>query len=175
MRFPVAEAVQLLEARGALGRHRRDQFAKVIDYVRGELGRDVPADLADFYAERVDSVGDFQAIYPVWNDWGGWRQVAGQLTCLLQVDAIPIFWDGCGSLFGLDLSSGAETPAVYLFDKDDLYAKPRWAAGSSLGTFLLLLADHDRSYAEHWPTGWELKIDPDLDRCPRARAIWNAG
>jgi hypothetical protein len=41
--------------------------------------------------------------------------------------------------------------------------------------FLLLLADHDRSYDENWPQRWELKVDPDIERCPRAPAIWNAG
>jgi len=26
---------------------------------------------------------------------------------------------------------------------------------------------------ENWPAKWELTIDPDLERCPRAPAIWN--
>jgi hypothetical protein len=26
-----------------------------------------------------------------------------------------------------------------------------------------------------WPPMWELKIDPDLERRPRAPAIWDAG
>ena len=64
---------------------------------------------------------------------------------------------------------------MYFFDACDLYATPQWAAGSSLGAFLLLLADHDRSYDEKWPKKWELRIDPDIDKCPRARAIWAAG
>ena len=50
--------------------------------------------------------------------------------------------------------------------------KPEFAAGSSLGAFLLLLAEEDRAYDERWPTGWQLKIDPDLYRCSRARAVW---
>jgi hypothetical protein len=87
---------------------------------------------------------------------------------------VPIFFDGCGSLFGLDLASGDTTPAVYFFDHADEFAKPRWAAGSSLGAFLLLAADHDQAYEENWPERWQLAIDPDLDKCPRAPAIWNA-
>jgi hypothetical protein len=73
------------------------------------------------------------------------------------------------------LTPGIERPAVYFFDKEDSFEKPAWAAGSSLGVFLLLLADHDRSYDENWPQRWELKVDPDIERCPRAPAIWNAG
>jgi hypothetical protein len=51
----------------------------------------------------------------------------------------------------------------------------QWAAGSSLGAFLLLLADGDRAHREAWPPKWELAIDPDLEKCLRAPAIWNAG
>jgi hypothetical protein len=94
-------------------------------------------------------------------------------TALLHVQAVPIFFDGCGSLYGLDLSSGDLTPAVYFFDHEDEFSKPHWAAGSSLGAFLLLLADHDRAYRENWSERWQLAIDPDLDNCPRAPAIWN--
>jgi hypothetical protein len=64
---------------------------------------------------------------------------------------------------------------VYFFDHQDEYERPRWAAGSSLGAFLLLYADHDRAYAEDRPDGWELEIDPDIDKCPRAPAIWEVG
>jgi hypothetical protein len=60
-------------------------------------------------------------------------------------------------------------------DHERSYEKPEWAAGSSLGAFLLLLADSDRSYAEHWQPRWELTIDPDIEKCPRAPSIWNAG
>jgi len=66
-------------------------------------------------------------------------------------------------------------PAVYFFDHEDSYERPHWAAGSSLGAFLLLLADGDRAHAEAWPQKWELSIDPDIEKCPRAPAIWAAG
>jgi hypothetical protein len=38
---------------------------------------------------------------------------------------------------------------------------------------MLLAADHDKAYAEDWPERWQLSIDPDIDKCPRAPAIWN--
>lgn len=62
----------------------------------------------------------------------------------------------------------------YLFDHERGFA-PEPAAGSSLGVFLLLLADHDRAYDEKWPACWQLKVDPYIERCPRAPAIWNLG
>lgn len=66
-------------------------------------------------------------------------------------------------------------PAVYVFDHEDLFDRPRWAAGSSIGRFLLLLAQHDQAISENRSTGWRLSIDPDLDKCPRAPPIWLAG
>jgi hypothetical protein len=65
-------------------------------------------------------------------------------------------------------------PAVYFFDHEREFRTPQWAAGSSLGAFLLLLADGDRAHREGWPPKWELAIDPAPDKCPRAPAIWNA-
>jgi hypothetical protein len=176
MRVPVQEAAKSLEQRGLIRRHRIDDSARIIGYVSEEIGRDLPDDLVDFYRERIDFIGsDFMAIAPIWSDWVGWRPGSIEVNALLHVNAVPIFWDGCGNLFGLDLSSGASVPAVYFFDHDHEFSKPEYAAGSSLGTFLLLLGEDDRAYAEGWPMGWELKIDPDIDRCPRARAVWNAG
>ena len=97
------------------------------------------------------------------------------LRALLPVQAVPIFSDGAGSLYGLDLSSGMTSPAVYFFDHEDLFERPRWAAGSSLGRFLLLLGQHDRAVDEGRAPGWERGIDPDIDKCSRAPPIWLAG
>jgi hypothetical protein len=94
---------------------------------------------------------------------------------LLPAGAVPIFSDGCGSLYGVDVSSVTDHPAVYFFDHEDGWEKPAYAAGSSIGTFLLLLAEHDIALDEKRPSGWELAIDPDLDKCPRAPPIWRAG
>jgi hypothetical protein len=175
VKIRVADAVQKLEQMGVLERTRADHTALIISHVREQVGQDLPPDLEDFYGERIARIGDFHAITPIWNDHVGWRPVAVQTTDLLPAKAIPIFSDGCGSLFGLDLSAGDRTPAVYFFDHEQDFRAPQWAAGSSLGSFLLLLADSDRAQREGWPPRWELGIDPDLDTCPRAPALWNAG
>jgi hypothetical protein len=169
----VAVAAKELEQRGLLRRHRADNSERIIDHVSQQLGRKLPADLEALYRERIARVGDFAAIAPVWNDRVGWRPVAVEATRLLSSQAVPVFWDGCGSLYGLDFSAGDNVPAVYFFDHEDEFATPQWAAGSSVGAFLLLLGDSDRADREGWPPKWELAIDPDLERCPRAPAIWN--
>jgi hypothetical protein len=75
----------------------------------------------------------------------------------------------------LDVSRATDHAAVYFFDHDSGFESPNYAAGSSIGTFLLLLAEHDAAMEEKRPQGWELAIDPDLDKCPRAPPIWRAG
>lgn len=175
MKIGVAEAASALEAQGRLERDRVDHSARIITRVSEQLGRALPSDLEDFYRARIAYIGEFAAIAPIWNDWVGWRPMAVDSTKLLPVQAVPIFFDGCGSLFGLDLAAGDATPAVYFFDHEDEFATPRYAAGSSLGAFLLLAADHDRALHEGWPERWELSIDPDIGKCPRAPAIWDAG
>jgi hypothetical protein len=175
MKPTVHEAARLLEERGLLTRTRADQSAGIIDHVREALGNDLPEDLEAFYRERISRVGDFNAILPTGNDRVGWRSGAVRMDSLLPASAVPLFSDGCGSLFGLDLSAADAAPAVYFFDHEDEFRTPRWAAGSSLGSFLLLLADSDQAQSENWPLHWELKLDPDLDKCTRAPAIWNTG
>lgn len=76
--------------------------------------------------------------------------------------------------WGVDVSTTAGHPAVYFFDKADDWEKPAFAAGSSIGTFLLLLAEHDAALDEKRAPGWELQIDPDLEKCSRAPPIWLA-
>ena len=175
MHIEVADAARRLEEKGLLQRLRSDDSERIIDHVSQQLDRKLPEDLAAFYRERISRVGDFDAISPVWNDRVGWRHVAVEVTHLLSSQAVPIFSDGCGSLYGLDLSAGTAVPAVYFFDHEDAFATPRWAAGSSLGIFLLLLGDSDRAGREGWPRKWESSVDPDLERCLRAPAIWDAG
>lgn len=175
MRIPVPDAAHQLETRGLLKRERHDHADRITEHVQRLLGRELPADLVDFYGERIASVGEFPSIVPHWNERVGWRTPDRLVTELLHAGAVPLFDDGCGNLYGLDLTPGVDAPAVYFFDHERSYEKPKWAAGSSLGAFLLILADNDRSYAEDWPPRWELKIDPDLEKCPRAPAIWYAG
>jgi hypothetical protein len=171
----VHEAARLVEARGHLERERHDHSSRIIEHVRDLLKRELPPDLIAFYLERIARIGDFSAITPHWNARIGWRTPDELITKLAHADAAPLFDDGCGNFYGLDLSSNVEVPAVYFFDHERNYEKPEWAAGSSVGAFLLLLADSDRAYAEGWPSGWELRIDPDIEKCPRAPAIWATG
>jgi len=175
MRISVADAAKELEAKGLLKRTRADHADRIIAHVRAQLDLELPVDLEDFYREGISRIGEFQAVLPLWNDQVGWRPTAIEASDLLHAQAVPIFLDGAGSLFGLDLSVGNTTPAVYFFDHEERFKAPQWAAGSSLGTFLLLLADGDRAHREGWPPKWELAIDPDIEKCARAPAIWNAG
>ena len=73
------------------------------------------------------------------------------------------------------MAAGEAVPAVYFFDHETGFEGPDWAAGSSLGAFLLLLAEQDLALRKGRAEGWQLAIDPNIDRCPRARAIWAAG
>jgi hypothetical protein len=175
MRIPVSEAARQLEDRGLLVRERQDHSVRIVAHVRTLLDRPLPEDLVDFYRERIAKIDELSARSPGWNDWVGWRSPDSLVTELLHADAVPLFGDGSGNLYGLDLTPGIETPAVYFFDHENGFEKPEWAAGSSLGAFMLLLAVNDRAALENWPPRWELAIDPDIEKCPRAPAIWATG
>jgi len=175
VRISVSEAARQLEERGVLTRERKDHSEQLIEHVRQLLRRELPPDLTDFYRERIASIGEFSSMAPHWNERIGWRAPDRLVTPLLHANAVPLLNDGCGNFYGLDITPGVEVPAVYFFDHERGYEGPEWAAGSSLGTFLLLLADADRAHADGWPERWELKIDPDIEKCPRAPAIWFAG
>ena len=174
MRIRVSDAARRLDKRGLIKRDRNEHVERIVEHVANLLGRELPEDLVDFYRERITRLGEFYAHTPEWNDRVGWRSQDSLVTELLHTDAVPLFGDGCGNLYGLDLTPGVEAPAVYFFDHERSYERPEWAAGSSLGAFLLILADSDRAHAESWPPKWELKIDPDIEKCPRAPAIWAA-
>ena len=174
MTVSVSEAAKILEARGALRRARRDQSDRVIDFVADQIGRPLPADLAEFYRANIEKIGDFKTTIPIWNDHFGRVTDDADVGRLLPAEAIPIFGDGCGSLYGVDLSSGEETPAVYFFDHENAFEFPSYAAGSSLGTFLLLLAEKDAAHREGRPPNWPLAVDPNIDKCPRAPPLWLA-
>ncbi|WP_375268927.1 SMI1/KNR4 family protein [Phenylobacterium sp.] len=139
------------------------------------LGRTPPPALLEFYRAGIVRIEDFRAFVPRWNAYRGWRPEDDFMASLLCADAVPLFSDGCGSVYGLDVTPGLEEPAVYFFDHATSPPAPDWAAGSSLARFLPLLAQADRALDERWPARWELAIDPDLERCPRAPAIWDAG
>lgn len=173
MSVSVVDACIKLDSRGLLDRRKRNDFERIVPYVQGLLGGRISRDLVDFYREGIYAVGEFLAVVPVWNDRVGWRTPDSLVTELLHVQAVPVMGDGCGNLFGLDLASKGRE-AVYFFDHEDGFARPEWAAGSSLGKFLLLMADYDRAYEEGWPADWWLSIDPNIDKCPRARPLWLA-
>jgi hypothetical protein len=175
MTISVPEAARILYERGALGRRRKNQAEWVIGFVAGSIGRPVPADLADFYRENIEWVGDFGTAIPVWNDYVSRVTDDAAIDWLLSARAVPIFNDGCGSLFGVDVSRTTDHPAVDFFDHERGWKEPAYAAGSSIGTFLLLLAEHDAAIEEQRPLRWELEIDPDLGMCARAPPIWRAG
>jgi hypothetical protein len=175
MAIAVSDAARKLEEQGILRRARNDQSDWVIDFVSRLIGRPIPADLAEFYREHIERIGDFGTTVPVWNDHVGRVTDDGSIGVLLSAKAIPIFDDGCGSFFGVDITKAADSPAVYFFDHEHEFKYPAYAAGSSIATFLLLLAEHDAALDEKRPERWELAIDPNLDRCPRAPPIWRAG
>jgi hypothetical protein len=167
----VSEAAHQLEKRGLLTRRRRKFEIQVIDFVSEQLGRPVPPELAEFYAENIDYICDAGAICPTWNPWVGFEPVYPDLWNALP-DAVPLFTDGNGSLFGLDLLDAGPRRGVYFFDHIDSFKFPAWPAGSSLATFLLFLGDRDRALQEGWPDDWMEKIDPEIKNCPRVEPRW---
>ena len=174
MAIAVSDAARILEERGNLRRTRKDRSEWVIGFVSSLIGQAIPTDLAEFYRERIERIGDFGSTIPVWNDHVGRVTEDASIETLLPAKALPIFDDGCGSFFGVDVSRATDHPAVYFFDHESEFKYPAYAAGSSIGTFLLLLAEHDIAINEKRPAGWELTIDPDLGKCPRAPPIWAA-
>lgn len=173
MNLSVHDAAVTLEQQGLVQRQKRDISKLMIEHVSDILGRPLPVYLVELYGESIQRIGDFRAVLPVPNGRIGWRESEDSvLARLLAVDAVPVFFDGNGNLFGLDLASDDARPAVYFFDHERLYERPVYAAGSSLGAFMLLLSQEDRAIAEDWPADWQKAIDPEIDRCPRAPPLW---
>jgi hypothetical protein len=174
MVITVDQAFDALAARGAIETDPHIQSMMLVKYVERLLGRPAPKDLCGFYTKQISRVGDYDAVVPHWKPYTGWLSRGGHMDALLAVGAIPIFADGCGNLWGADILANNDHSAVYFFDHERGFAQPEYAAGSSIGAFLLLLSEHDQALDEKRPRAWELKIDDDLDRCPRAPPIWLA-
>ncbi len=172
MHIPVPKAVATLEERGLLKHHKHDHPDQTIEFVAALFGISLPNDLKDFYRSRIGSVSGFDAYSPKWNARVGWRDQGRELTRLQHAGSVPLLGDGCGNLWGLDLASGRAHPPVYFFNHERDFSKPEYTAGSSLGAFLLLVADEDRAIREDWPVGWQLATDPDIDKDPRAPPPW---
>lgn len=138
------------------------------------LSNQTPADLDAYQDESVAAVDNFRTVLPKLNQRCELCQEV-MIRVLAPAQAVPIFWDGAGRLYGLDLFSEAASPAVYFFDHEGPFDRPRWAASPSLGRFLLLPGEQDQALEEGRTPGWEREIDPDIDKCPRAPPIWRAG
>lgn len=176
-RVPVSDAARQLEERGLLTRWKGpDQSDRVIPYMEELLGRRLPADLVDFYRERIASVGDFGSYLPVWNDYVGWKSDPEWITRHLDLAAAEIFSDDLGS-YVLDLSGRQEPPGVYFVDNDYWPARLDTAMGSSLGAFLLVIGEEVRARqaGATLPPRWELAVDPDIEKCERAGPSWFVG
>jgi hypothetical protein len=174
MDISVREAIQRLDRQGLVVRSKELFLESMIAHIVFHLGQPLPSELEALYRERVARIAAFKADLPHrWGRMGFGYRGANWIKERLPVQAISIFGDGCGNEFCLDLSPGERGGAVYFFDHEVGFEEPQWAAGSTLGRFLMLLSLHDQSYQENWEPGWELEIDPDIDICPRARAIWN--
>ena len=172
MRIRVADAVSKLVEQGALVRRRSNQSDRVIPHIADLIGQPLHEDLQDLYREHIHSVGDYNFDLPYWNDWPGigWHKSDYWVKNLLHVQAVPIAGDDSGNYYGVDLS-GDDYPAVYIFDHERNY-EIEACVGSSIGAFLLILAKEDQAHDESWPEGWQLKIDPDIEKCPRAPPPW---
>jgi hypothetical protein len=128
MTVSVSEAAHTLEERGMLRRRRKNQSEWVIEFVGSLIGRPIPADLAEFYRENIDGVGYFGTTIPVWNDYVSRVTDMASIDWLLPGKAIPLFWDGCGNLWGVDVSTASDHPAVYFFDHEEGWEEPAYGA-----------------------------------------------
>jgi hypothetical protein len=182
MTISVAEAVRRLEPGGLLKcaprrlkPGRAFQPDRLVAIVRNLIGQEVPQDLQDFYHEGIWRIGSYGAVTATFSDYVDWRDEADYFTKYLDIGAIEIFSDECGNPYVLDLTSGDQTPAVYFIDHEDDPPVLAYAAGSSLGACMLLIGEAERAFVarEKLPDRWELTIDPDIEKCPRAPALWN--
>lgn len=178
----IAEAVLRLEPGGllkcaprSLKRGHSFDPDRLIANVRELIGQDLPRDLQDFYHAGIWQIGSYGAVTATFSDWVDWRGGADYFTKYLELGAIEVFSDECGNPYVLDLTSGDQTPAVYFIDHEIDPPVLGFAAGSSLGACMLLIGEDERAFfaKEERPDRWELAIDPDIEKCPRAPALWN--
>lgn len=108
----IADVAKALEQRHELVRARVDHSAQIIEHVSDEMGQQLPEDLKAFYRERIARIGDFLAVAPIWSERAGWRAGMVATTALLPARAVPIFSDGCGSFYGVDLDAGMRLPST---------------------------------------------------------------
>lgn len=170
----IADAVRRLEALGMVRRRRWALGPDLESYAASVIGRPIPQDLADLYRENLDYVGHFNAVAPIWSDYfGTWN--SDSIDELLHVNAVPIFSDGSGNYFAVDLQSPGDSPPVYHFERAWNFRSPGFAVGSSIAKFLLLAAGADGTGNgfDAEDRDWVLSIDPDIEKCPRAPALWN--
>lgn len=166
----IHDIIEAIEARGLLTRSSEPFDEAMPPHLERLIGQPLPPDLIEFYRERVESIGLFDGLFPIWNDFmGRWLTEMEHFRVLRRSNAVPLFEDGGGNYFGLDLTAGGT--AVYFFDHADDY-KPQDAAGSTLAKFLLILAEVAASEEGDLPSGRAREIDPDIDKCPRAEAGW---
>ncbi|WP_141653169.1 SMI1/KNR4 family protein [Phenylobacterium immobile] len=144
---------------------------RVIDYMAEIIGQPIPDELAEFYSENIESICQFSSYVPVWNEWIGFRSSEREFWQSIP-QAVPLFSDGCGSIFGLDLQYPGPRHGVYFFDHIDRFKFPSQPVGSSLATSLLILGDWDRALQEGWPDDWMEKIDPEIKNCLRVEPKW---
>jgi len=121
MSFTIASVAKELEQRNELIRAHPDQAARIVERISEELGQELPDDLKAFYRKHIARIGDFLATSPIWSERAGWRSGMVETTILLSARAVPIFSDGCGSYYGVDIDAGDATPAVYFFDHQDQF------------------------------------------------------
>ncbi len=185
MNISIAEAVRRLEPGGLLicaprtpKRGHSFDPNRLISNVRALIGQDLPRDLQDFYHAGIWRIGSYSGATASFSDWVDWSSEREEyFTRYLDLGVIEVFSDEYGNAYVLDLTAGDSTPAVYFIDHEHDPPVLGFAAGSSLGVCMQLLGEEERAFLakEDLPDRWQLDIDPDIDKCPRARAIWNAG
>lgn len=103
----------------------------------------------------------------------GWRTDDSEICELLHLNFLPVFSEGCGNTIAMDITPGVQDAALYFFDHEGWMDAPDYAVASSLGAFLLLAVAEYEAGDEELPEKWQLEIDPDIEKCSRAPALWN--
>src|SRR4051812_35696047 len=102
MDISVQAAIARLNRQGVVGRSKEQFIESMIAHVVHLLGRPLPSELEELYRQRVASIADFNAILPHRSGRMGFGYGGGDwLTDFLPAQVIPVFSDGCGSVFAL--------------------------------------------------------------------------